>query len=182
MARGDAARSDPGRYQIEASRYDSLHEHLFGRGFSVVRADPSAGFFDTDHVAMREDGRAVLDWALEERARENPGDSIRVGVLGHGLGGKIAFMIASADSRVEAVLGIDPVNGGGGFGGYSAARPDIVPDPVQTISIPVGLFGELTDSEGVGLAPACAPSDQNFRERRRELSVGAFRGRATAPG
>lgn len=147
-------------FQLESSRYGALCERLASHGFVVVRADPPASLLMVSHVAMRDDAVAVLDWAEETLAASLSGD---VGVSGHSLGGKVATMVAGADDRVDALLGIDPVNGGNPFSGYSAELPDIVPDVTATLSIAVGFLGETTNGTGGMFGMACAPTDQNFQ-------------------
>lgn len=144
-------------FQLESRRYAPLADRLASHGFVVVRADPSASLFSVSHTDMRDDAIAVLDWAQDALSDVlSPG----VGVMGHSLGGKLSVMVAGADPRVQAVLGIDPVNGGAGPVGYTAAAPDIVPEVTGSLVIPVGYLGETTNASG-GFMP-CAPADQNY--------------------
>jgi pimeloyl-ACP methyl ester carboxylesterase len=149
-------------FQLEASRYSALQEHLASHGFAVLGADPPASLLSADHVAMALDVGVVFDWAL---AADGPlaglDASLPWAVAGHSLGGKVAVMAAARDARVDAVLAIDPVNGAGN-GDYTESRPDIVPDEVAPLGIPLGFAGETTNSSG-GLGGACAPLDQNFQ-------------------
>lgn len=144
-------------FQLESRRYVPLAERVASHGFVVVRADPSASLFSVSHVDMRDDAIAVLDWAEEALA-----DVVTegTGVMGHSLGGKLSVMVAGADARVGAVLGIDPVNGGAGPSGYTATAPDIVPEVSGALAMPVGYMGEITNASG-GFMP-CAPADQNY--------------------
>jgi hypothetical protein len=152
-------------FQAKAVWYVSSIDRLASHGFVVVAADPPASLFSVSHLAMAEDVTAVLDWAL---AANGPlaglVDPARVGVSGHSLGGKVATMAAFADARVTALLALDPVNGGNPVTGYSDALPDIVPDQVATLTIPVGFLGETPSSVGKSaFSPACSPTDQNFQ-------------------
>jgi len=153
-------------FQLESSRYAALCERVASHGFVVVRADPPASLFGVSHTAMRDDMAAVLDWAL---AGSLPVDSTRVGAMGHSLGGKVSTMLAGADARVTALLGIDPVNGGmpsfipGGDPTYTADLPDVVPEVTAALTIPVGYLGETTNGSGGVGGMACAPTDQNFQ-------------------
>jgi len=152
-------------YQIDAFRYASLTHHIASHGFVVVRADPPDPFgFGVDHVAMAADIVAVIDWALAEGGPlAGRVDPARVAVSGHSLGGKVATMVAHRDPRVTALLALDPVNAGMPGLGYSDALPDIVPEAVQGLVIPVGFVGETTNAEGGMLGQSCAPRDQNFQ-------------------
>ncbi len=151
-------------FQTNSSMYAMLCERVASHGFVVVRADPSASFLTIDHTAMAMDGQAVIDWALGPSSPlASVVDAERVAVMGHSLGGKVSTMVAFADRRVDALLPIDPVNGGNPFSGYSMSLPDIVPDQVTPLTIPVGFLGETTNGAGGGFMPACAPTDQNFQ-------------------
>lgn len=150
-------------FQMRTAYYLPFLERLASHGFVVVRADPPSSLFDNDHVAMALDGQAVLDWALDASGPLGPSvDAAHVATSGHSNGGKIATMIAFADPRVTAILGLDPVNGAGPFG-YTEERPDIVPEMVEPLAIPMGFFGERVDATaGIG-GQACAPADQSFQ-------------------
>ncbi len=143
-------------FQLGSERYADLCEHVASHGFVVVRADPPATLIGVSHTDMRDDAIAVLDWAARF-------GSLPTGIMGHSLGGKVATMVSAADTRISALLGLDPVNGGNPFTGYSATLPDIVPELTATLTIPVGYMGETTNSTGGGFGMACAPADQNFQ-------------------
>jgi chlorophyllase len=152
-------------FQTSSSKYAKLAAHVASHGFVVVRSEPPNSLFSADHVAMAADVRAVIDWALA------PGgplagkvDAAQVGLFGHSLGGKVTTMAAADDARVKALFAIDPVNGGAGPLGFSASAPDIVPERVSPLRIPVGFPGETTNgASSSSFVPACAPADQNFR-------------------
>lgn len=159
-ARAPVAVFLPG-FQLTVRQYAAICERLASHGVLVVGVDGTGGF-SPDHVMLRDAAIAALDWALATAPSAAHSDGTRVLVFGHSLGGKLSTMMAAADARVTALLGIDPVNGGGGPGsGYSASRPDIVPDDVAALTIPVGFLGETTNGTG-GFMP-CAPTDQNFQ-------------------
>lgn len=150
-------------FQLEASRYTALQEHLASHGFAVLGADPPASLLSVDHVAMALDVAAVFDWALAAGGPlEGLDPSPPWAVAGHSLGGKVAVMAAFRDPRIDAVLAIDPVNGAGN-GDYTEERPDVVPDEVAPLAIPLGFAGETTNAASGGLSPACAPLEQNFQ-------------------
>lgn len=143
-------------FQLGSERYADLCEHVASHGFVVIRADPPASLLGVSHTDMRDDAIAVLDWASRFGA-------LPIGIMGHSLGGKVATMVAAQDSRVVALLGIDPVNGGNPFSGYSPTLPDIVPDLTEVLTIAVGYMGETTNGSAGGFGMACAPTDQNFQ-------------------
>jgi hypothetical protein len=152
-------------FQAKAEWYNGTIQRLASHGFVVVAADPPAGLFSVSHTEMAADLSAVLDWAL---APDGPlagkVDPAHVGASGHSLGGKVATMAAFADARITALMALDPVNAGNPFTGYSDALPDIMPDQVAALTIPVGFVGETPSAEAQSsFAPACAPTDQNFQ-------------------
>jgi dienelactone hydrolase len=150
--------------QLKADQFASLLTRMASHGMVVVGADPAFSPFSADHVAMAKDGMAVLDWALGSASGlAGLVDPQRIGAAGHSLGGKIATMLAFSDSRVQALLGIDPVNGGSPLTGYSSKLPNIVPSQVQPLTIPLGFAGETTNSSGGTMGQSCAPAAQNFR-------------------
>lgn len=148
-------------FQIPSAAYRDWIEHLASWGIIAVRADPPGGLFSVSHVAMALDLRAVLDDLLTPDTLTLTPDPARIVTAGHSLGGKLAVMVADSDERVAAVFTLDPVNGGGP-GGFTPERPNIVPSAVQNLDIPLGFVGELLDGSG-GIFGACAPLDQNFQ-------------------
>lgn len=149
-------------FQMQTAWYLPLLERIASHGFIVVRADPPASLLSSSHPEQARDAAAVLDWALDPGGPlGGRADAGRVAASGHSAGGKIATMLAFADARVTALLGFDPVNGSGPFG-YTPDQPDIVPEQVAPLAIPIGLLGETTDATaGIG-GQACAPAAQNF--------------------
>jgi dienelactone hydrolase len=142
-------------FQIPSAAYQNWIEHLASWGFVAVRADPPATLFNASHPDMALDLRAVLDDLLAPDALTVGVDGTRVAMAGHSLGGKLAVMVADADARISAVFALDPVNGTG-----TAENPDVLPEAVESLGIPLGFLGELTDSEG---AMACAPLALNYQ-------------------
>jgi len=150
-------------FQAPSDLYQVTIDHLASHGFVVVRAEPPGGLFNVSHVEMAADAIAVIDWALDPKGPLGGRvDGTWIGMMGHSLGGKLATMVAFQDPRVKALFAIDPVNGGNPFTGYSATLPDIVPDDVATLAIPMGFPGETWSSTHSSLGQSCAPADQNY--------------------
>lgn len=147
-------------YQIPSSGYSDWATHLATWGFIAVRADPVGGF-PPNHVAMSLDLRDALDDLLAPAALPVSVDLSRVALSGHSLGGKLALMAASGDARVRTLFVFDPVNGGGP-GGYTSEQPNIVPQPMGSLAVPLGILGELLDSTSSG-GQACAPAAVNYQ-------------------
>jgi hypothetical protein len=175
-------------FQLQSMQYVGTVEHLASHGFIVVRADPPTSLFSpSSHVTLRDDARAVLDWALGSSPFRMRVDATRVGAAGHSLGGKVTTMLAAVDPRVRALYGLDPVNAGAGPFGYSADNPDITPAPTNTIAIPVGIVGETLDAMprmgGIpGFGMACAPSGQNFADIYEALTAAPWAASWEIPG
>ncbi|HOU53291.1 MAG TPA: hypothetical protein PLQ97_05120 [Myxococcota bacterium] len=152
-------------FQASTDLYQGTVDRLASHGFLVVRAAPPGSLLNVSHVEMRDDARAVIDWALDGQGPlAGLADPARIGMMGHSLGGKISVMAAFSDPRIQAVFAMDPVNGGNPITGYTASLPDIVPDQVAPLQIPLGLPGEdWSATHTAPLSPACAPADQNFR-------------------
>lgn len=147
-------------FQLDAAQYALTQERIASHGFVVVGADPPASFTSANHVEMAADAVAVIDWALAAPGLASAIDPARIAMMGHSLGGKVSTMTAARDARVRALVLLDPVNGGAGPFGYSMTAPDIVPEQVTPLAIPMGIFGETLDGSG-GFMP-CAPAAQNY--------------------
>jgi dienelactone hydrolase len=144
-------------FQISSSAYANLMTHVASWGFVAVRADPAAPLLNTSHPEMVLDLRAVIDDLLAPSALPVAVDAGAVALAGHSLGGKLAVMVAGADSRVGAVYAFDPVNSAGG----STGQPNILPQGIAAQAIPFGFAGELLD--GSGALQACAPLALNYQ-------------------
>lgn len=140
-------------FQVPTSAYEATAAHLARHGFAVVLVERDGLIFPT-HTADLDDVIAVIDWATGAGGPAVVNDS-SIAVAGHSLGGKIATMVALADPRVDALYGIDPVDGG-------LSNPDIVPSQTGGLTIPVGFIGETLDSTG-GAQP-CAPAADNYAQ------------------
>jgi pimeloyl-ACP methyl ester carboxylesterase len=149
-------------FQLAVTRYAPLCERLASHGVIVIGVDATGGF-SPNHVALRDASIAVLDWARGTAPSAAHTELTHTLVFGHSLGGKLATMMAAADGRVTALLAIDPVNGGSPITGYTATLPNIVPDSVTPLTIPVGFLGETTNSSGGVGGMSCAPAAQNFQ-------------------
>jgi predicted dienelactone hydrolase len=141
-------------FQYTTSQYATLMAHVASHGYIVVGVDADAPLFNPNHLNIRDDALAVLDYILATYPTES--DENHIGAFGHSLGGKISAMMADTDPRINGLVGIDPVNGGGP-GGYTTTRPNILPGAVQELTYPLLFLGETLDVD-------CAPPSQNFQQ------------------
>jgi len=149
-------------FQLTSAQYAGTLERIASHGFVVIGADPTGSLFSVSHVNMAVDAAAVLDWALTASPVSARIDGAHVAMMGHSLGGKLSTMVAAMDSRVGALMLFDPVNGGAGPSGYSATAPDIVPERVTPLTIPIGIAGEINNATGGSFGMSCAPAAQNY--------------------
>ena len=150
-------------FQLDAAQYAVTQERIASHGFVVVGADPTATFTSANHVEMAADAVAVIDWALAAPGLASAIDPARIAMMGHSLGGKVSTMTAARDARVRALVLLDPVNGTAGpLSGHTASAPDIVPEQVTPLDIPMGIFGETLDGSGGFGGMACAPAAYNY--------------------
>lgn len=144
-------------FQLPASQYEGYAERLASFGYVAVTADFPAGFFGNSHVDNATDMAGVIDWAASDPALAAIVDANLVGMAGHSLGGKAALLAATFDSRIKAVLALDPVDSS------MSCSPQDCPDVsslMPTLAIPTGFLGETLDASG-GFQP-CAPAADNF--------------------
>ena len=92
--------------------YRHMTTHLASHGFLVVGADVSPGSFmdPAEHDKKAQNVTSVIDWILSQDMEV---DQTKIAVMGHSLGGKLAFYAASFDDRIDIVTGWDPQNNGG---------------------------------------------------------------------
>jgi dienelactone hydrolase len=118
-----------------------------------------ASVFSVDNQREVEDLVGALDWALADATLGPKIDSTKIATSGHSLGGKLALLTATMDSRIKAVFTLDPVDGGGPLG-CSAPTCVMVSPLLANLHVPTGFIGETTDASG-GLQP-CAPAADNY--------------------
>ena len=111
----------------------------------------------------------IIDW-LDSAPPifEGRANSEKLALAGHSLGGKISIYTAIEDDRVDAVFGIDAVDGSeeSTFGPQpSPENPSVTPEFMDRLKVPFVSLGETLSGVGEGLfSSACAPLSQNFEQ------------------
>jgi len=142
--------------------YRSWGELLASHGMATALVSYAYGLFNPDHRVLVADLLFFLDTLPAEAQRYGVRlDPSQVVLVGHSLGGKLSFL-AAAERPVQAVVGLDPVDGG---------APGVI-DPVRfpsavtvmgSVRAPVLLLG-AEYGERVKFGTPCAPPDGNFRK------------------
>jgi chlorophyllase len=141
--------------------YSEILSHLASHGFVVVAPqmyEPGLAALLGQPTAADEALTAaqVLSWltaGLPATLAYSP-ETSRLGLAGHSRGGKVAWLMLVANpSRVQAVAGVDPVDGTGGPFGNQAR---VVQGPFS-FSLPTLVIG-------TGLGGNCAPAGDNHEQ------------------
>ena len=152
--------------------YQGTIEHLASHGFAVVAADHGFSFVSALACMTQRDGlqRALAAATQVRLLARTPGhdlfgvvsDRQGMATVGHSYGGKLSLWLAQEhDVRVDAVVALDPVDGGDDRRpGYcdDASAVDGFPSLAERLpgtAMPPALV--LT----AGLSGACAPADGN---------------------
>ena len=150
------------------THYSQMLTHLASHGFVVAAPQMyEAGGLPIGTPSTEEEAQLaneVYDWLADhlDDAIDADVDVTRLGLAGHSRGAKAIWWALGEESRdVDAVAGIDPVDGTGGpLGG----EPQVLDDPVD-IDAPVLSLGAELGSESAGIGqPACAPEGENYEE------------------
>lgn len=140
---------------VPRDQYLGYARRLASHGLMAAAQSPRN---ELDVTAYRNHTRSVLDWLLApsgqgaDRVRGRA-DPSRVGLLGHGRGAKISFLVAAIDSRIRALLAIDPVDSS------EALTARMVVPGLNLGGAALVLLGE-TVSRGGGAA--CPQPDEDF--------------------
>lgn len=143
-------------FTLDRKLFSNYATRLASYGIAAVLQKSSSEF---NHATYRDETRDLISWLYSPT--NSTGDHVKdrfdknkLGLAGHSLGGKISLLVAAQDTRVKAVLGIDPVD---------ANNPAAIPE-LSKIKLPTGvplvLLGETISKSG-GLMP-CTPAAGNF--------------------
>lgn len=155
---------------VPRTQYYDYAYRMANHGLAVVLLSARQ---EDKHTQYFQDASNLLSWldapsGLDSERVSGRIDVRRAGAAGHGLGGKIAFLLAESDSRIRAVLGIDPVNTLGGDINNPSALPGL---GLLRGRARTGLLGETRSAD---LMNSCAPSNQNYLEFFDNLPAPAF--------
>jgi hypothetical protein len=142
-------------FQLSTNNYKKLAARVASHGFVVIGVDTNVGQDKERDLSI-----SVIDYAVSTLSATV--DENNIAMMGHSRGGKVSIMTAAKDSRIDAVLLLDPVNACGMDPGFSEACPDVTTAEIAgAITKPIGIMGE-TVSGGDGLF-ACAPTAKNYQ-------------------
>lgn len=145
-------------FQLPPSQYYGYAKRLASFGYVAMTVDYPASAFGMNNPNQAKDLLAAIDWAKLDSKLGPIADTNDVGMSGHSLGGKLALLASTMDSRVKASFALDPVDGGA----QGCAMPNCVnvAPLMGALKIPTGFIGETTD--GMSNFQACAPSALNY--------------------
>lgn len=139
-------------FLLPPAQYTGYVKRLATFGYVALTVDfPNS--FSNDNPKQAKDLLGGIDWSKADAVVGPKVDATRVGMSGHSLGGKLALLAASMDTRVKASFVLDPVDSGPN--GCSPPTCVVVRNLLPALSIPTGFLGETTDT-------ACAPAADNF--------------------
>ena len=159
-------------FLLGPDNYASYGEHLGSWGYVVIMPELPGNTQSGDRDATSE----LIDWVagpgtLEGAVLGGRADPELLLLGGHSRGGKVSFLTATTDTRVDAVFGIDPVDTAGGPGtNPSPDNPSVAPELMPLVLAPMTIVGETVNATGGFMS--CAPEAENFRQ---------YFGAATAP-
>lgn len=155
-------------FTVDRKQYTNYATRLATYGLVAVLQKSSREF---NHSMYRDETVGLIDWFATPTGA-NAGrvsgrvDLGRLGMAGHSLGGKISILVAAQDSRVKALLGLDPVDAN-----TPPALPEIGKIKLPT-GIPMAFLGETTSKTG-GAMP-CTPTAGNYEALYAKAAAPAF--------
>lgn len=155
-------------FLMATSHYSDMLKHIASHGFIVVAPQmyPAGGLPFGKPSTDQETALAkqVLAWVKTSLAGQLRGLTPRtdlLGMLGHSRGGKVIWKLLVGGERVQAVAGLDPVDGTGGpLGGEMRVVSGAFSFSIPTLIIGTGL-GPMTSGP---FQPACAPAGDNHEQ------------------
>jgi hypothetical protein len=148
---------------LKTSDYKKLAIRIASHGFVVIGVDTNSNPLDPNaptNIEERDLSIKAIDYATSTLSATV--DETKISMMGHSRGGKLSVMVAAQDSRLDAVLLLDPVNACG-MAPYSSDCPDVTSSQIASaITKPIGIMGEINNAEGGIAGMPCAPAAQNY--------------------
>lgn len=156
-------------FSLDAATLRWLAEHLASHGFATLLIDfGDSAFSPLTHDAL---GTAMVE-AVTWLAADVRVDATKIAVGGHSRGGKAAMLAAARDSRVKAVVGLDPVDAPPPLTQPNASFPSVTPELMGQVTAALLLIGSEYGATPVNaFAPECAPADDNFEQYAQNASA-----------
>jgi chlorophyllase len=157
-------------FLMDNSHYSQLLRHVASHGFVVVAGQMYAAdgwpLCKPSTLVEADLAGELLAW-LPGRLSRIVGvgaDTNALGLAGHSRGGRVAWLVLSADSsRAKAVAGVDPVDSGAGSFNF---EPHVTAEPFNfdfpSLVIDAGLGETLLYPWGLSCAPAGANHEQFY--------------------
>ena len=148
-------------FQVDRNNYAGYAHRLASQGIvAVTQAYRSAG----DHTQDANDTMTLISWLLAPTgpdAMKVNGccDAAKIGLTGHSLGGKVSFFTAEKDARIQATIGIDPVDGT--KPPFGMTQPSAIA-MLGSLHGASGFMGETISGSGGMFGMACAPTAENY--------------------
>lgn len=149
-------------FTLDAATLGWLADHLASHGFAVLLVEfGDSPFSPLTHSALAEAMREALTWM----AARPEVDAAKLAVGGHSRGGKAAMLAAARDSRVRAVLGLDPVDAPPPLTQPNGDYPSVTPELMGQVRAALLLLGSEYGATSVVFgAPECAPAADNYAQ------------------
>lgn len=125
--------------------YSAYAEHLASHGYWVAGMDfvKQTNAYDAEHDYRARQVSMAIDYLKAQPQYAAELDTDSAAIVGHSMGGKVAFYAASLDARIKAVVALDPVNGGGPpcfIAPDECAKYPVAPNPAR---VQVGVLDSM---------------------------------------
>ncbi len=163
-------------FSLSPEMYTTYGERLASWGLVAILPQMPGSLTEPEtHRELADHLAALIDWATDPATEKLAGKlkEQSIGLAGHSMGGKISFLLASRDSRIQAVFGVDPVDSAPPIEYDAEDYPSVTPERMADISVPFVALGETTN--GGDSSAACAPSAENFEQIYAFAESPAFR-------
>ena len=159
-------------FTIDQTEYYSYLEAAASFGYVAMTVNYQTSLINADYIENTNDFLGGLTWLTAQQdastAQTDGGSAPLVGLAntnlvgasGHSLGGKLAILAAAQDSRIQAAIEFDPVDGSA-----MCLNTSDCPNAaaVLPLPIPTGFLGETLDANPIaGSSQACVPASANY--------------------